>query len=90
MPESSQWACLLENFHLSERARRVLELLAHDPHGINEELLVHGHGFSRRTLMALERHGLLATEAVMMMAGDRAIAVVRVRITSAGRRALKW
>ena len=75
--------------HLSERARRVLELLARDRHGINEELLVHGHGFSRRTLVALARHGLLAAEPVMMMAGDRAIAVVRVRITAAGRRAVE-
>ena len=39
--------------------------------------------------MALERHGLLATEPVMMMAGDRATAVVRVRITAAGRRAVE-
>jgi hypothetical protein len=72
---------------LSPEQRRALELLAGDRHGINEELLVHGHGFSRRMLAGLVR-GLGAERVQMMMAGDRAVAVVRIRITAEGRRAL--
>ncbi len=35
---------------LNGEARRALELLASSRHGLNEELLVHGHGFHRRML----------------------------------------
>jgi hypothetical protein len=74
---------------LSPEQRRALELLAGDRHGINEDLLVYAHGFSRRMLAGLVRSGLTAEGLDMMMAGDRAVAVVRVRITTAGRKAIE-
>jgi hypothetical protein len=57
-------------------------------HGVNEELLVHGHGFKRRVLGGLFRRGLTAAEREVAMAGGRAIDIVRIRITAAGRRAV--
>jgi hypothetical protein len=69
---------------LSKEQRRVLVLLAGERHGINKELLVHSHGFTRRTVAGLARRGLVVEAVEMVMAGDRAVAVVRVRITAAG------
>jgi hypothetical protein len=52
------------------------------------ELLVLGHGPSRRMLAGLVRRGLAAAKHEVMKAGGKAIEVVRVRITAAGRRAV--
>ncbi len=65
-----------------------LEPLASSGHGANEELLVLGHGFSRRMLAGLVRAGRAAADRGVMMAGGKPIAVVRVSITAAGRRAI--
>ncbi len=73
---------------LSAEQRRALELLAHHWHGINGELLIDGHGFSRRLLAGLMRRGLAAERLEMMMAGNVAVEVVRIRITAEGRRVL--
>jgi hypothetical protein len=69
---------------LDAEQRRALELLASSWFGVDEEQLVHGHVFSRRVLADLVRAGFAVAER-HVMAGDRAIEVVRVRITAAGR-----
>jgi hypothetical protein len=73
---------------LNAEQRRALELLAGSQFGINEEMLVHGHVFSRHVLAGLVRAGFVAADR-QVIAGDRAIEVVRVRITTTGRSALK-
>jgi hypothetical protein len=73
---------------LSAEQRRALTLLASSRHGANEELLIRGHGFSRGMLSSLVRRGLAATDRQVMMAGSKAVEVVRLRITAVGRRAI--
>jgi hypothetical protein len=73
---------------LMPERRRALELLAKSRHGANEELLVRGHGFKRPMLVGLVRSGLAAAEREVMKAGGKAIEVVRLRITAAGRMAI--
>jgi hypothetical protein len=62
---------------LSAERRRALELLASSSHSVNAELLVLGHGFSRRLLAGLVRAGLAAAEREVMKAGGKAIGVLR-------------
>jgi hypothetical protein len=73
---------------LNAEQRRALRLLASSGHGVNEELLVLAHGFSRRLRAGLVCRGLAAAEREVVKAGGKTIEVVRVRITEAGRRAL--
>ena len=73
---------------LGPEQRRALELLAGGPHGATEEMLIHGHGFSRRMLASLVRAGLAIVERRVIMAGDSLVEVGKARITAAGRRAL--
>jgi hypothetical protein len=73
---------------LTSERRRALELLASSPEGINEELLVHGHGFKRQMLVGLVRFGLATAERETITAGGPPIEVVQVTITEAGRNAL--
>ncbi len=68
--------------------RQALKLLASSQHGINAELLMRDHGFSRRMLAGLRRAGLAAAEREMTAPDDGAIEVIWIRITPAGRRAL--
>ena len=68
--------------------RRALALLAGSRDGVKAELLIHGHGFKRRVLAGLIRRKLTAAEREVAMAGGRAIDIVRIRITAAGRRAV--
>ena len=72
---------------LTLERRRALELLATIPNGVNEELLVLDHGFTRRMLTGLVRTGLAEREVVK--AGGKPIEVVRIRITNAGWRAIE-
>jgi len=74
---------------LGAERRRALELLASSRHGVNEEMLVHGHGFSRRMLAVLVRVGLAASERAVMMAGNKPVEVIRVRIADAGLRVIE-
>jgi hypothetical protein len=67
--------------------RRALELLASSRHGVNAALLVHGHGLSRRILAGLVRAKLAAAERKVIMAGGKAVEVIR--ITNDGWRALE-
>ena len=69
---------------LNTEQRRALELLARSRFGIGEEQLVHGHVFGRHVLAELVRAGFAVAER-HVMAGARAIEVVRVRITAMGR-----
>jgi hypothetical protein len=73
---------------VSAEQRRALRLLASSRHGVNAALLVRGHGFKRRVLAGLIRRKLTAAEREVAIAGGRAIEVVRIRITAAGRRAI--
>jgi hypothetical protein len=73
---------------LNVERRQVLQLLASSADGVNEELLVFDHGFTRRMLTGLVRTGLAAVEREVIKAGGKTIEVVKVRITAAGRNAL--
>jgi hypothetical protein len=72
----------------SSEQQRALKLLASSRYGVNEELLIRGHGFSRGMLASLNRRRLAVTQREVAMAGGKAVEVVRVRITAAGRRAI--
>ena len=74
---------------LTTERRRALELLASSPEGINEELLVHSHGFKRQMLVGLVRFGLATAEREAMNTGGETVEVVRVRITAAGRKVIE-
>ena len=74
---------------LPPERRRMLKLLARSRHGANEELLVLGHGFSRRMLAGIVRRKLAAAEREVVKAGGKTIEVVRARMMEAGRRALE-
>jgi hypothetical protein len=74
---------------LSPDERRALELLASNPNGATEELLVGGHGFTRRMLTGLVDAGLAIARREVIKAGARAIEVNRIMITDAGRRAIE-
>ena len=73
---------------LSPEQRRALELLAGNSHGVTEQLLVRGHGFSRVVLSSLNRRRPTATERVVVVVGGKMSEVVQVRITAAGRNVL--
>ena len=73
---------------LSPEEREALELLASDPQGATEELLVLAHGFDGDMIAGLIRSGLAMPRRENMKVGDRAVEVVRIRITGAGRDAL--
>jgi hypothetical protein len=74
---------------LTTERRRALELLASIPYGVNEELLIHGQGFKRQTLVGLIRVGLATAEREVVKTGGKTIEVVRIRITNAGWRAIE-
>ena len=73
---------------LSPRAREVLELLASDPRGATEAFM-HGHGFSLRTLVGLVHSGLTIVQSEIVIAGGERVVATRIKITDAGRMALK-
>jgi hypothetical protein len=74
---------------LSAEQREALQLLASDPEGATEELLVLLLGFDSDMIAGLVNSGLAMARRENMKAGDRAIEVVRIRITTAGRRAIE-
>jgi hypothetical protein len=73
---------------LSPEERQALELLASDPQGATEELLVLAHGFDSKMIAGLVHSGLAMARRENMKADSRAIEVVRIRVTGSGRRAL--
>jgi hypothetical protein len=70
-------AAIAARTSLCPERRRALELLASSRHGANAELLVLGHGFKRRVLAGLVRAGLAAAEREEVVAGGKAVEVVR-------------
>ena len=72
---------------ISSEQERALKLLASSSHGVNEELLLRVHSVTRGVLSSLIRRRLAVTQREAVMAGGKAIEVVRLRITAAGRRA---
>jgi hypothetical protein len=72
---------------LSAEWHRTLQLLADNPRGTTEHVLVLGHGFSGDTLAMLMLAGL-ATAATETLGGGQG-KIERMSITDAGRRALE-
>jgi hypothetical protein len=74
---------------LTAEQHRALEILADA--GINgvTEATILAHGFTRAALAVLMRKGVVRARRQTVAAGRKAIEVYRVRITTAGRRALK-
>jgi hypothetical protein len=58
---------------LSAQQRRALELLAGSPRGVNRELLVLGHHFTRRMLSGLVSTGLARTQHQVIKAGAKLV-----------------
>jgi hypothetical protein len=73
---------------LSTKARYALELLAVDPRGLAEPLLL-TYGFTRRMLADLVSAGLATAQRQTVRPGGTATEVVHIRITDAGRRAIE-
>jgi hypothetical protein len=67
----------LRKRRLTAEQRRALKLLARSRHGVDEELLVHSHGFRRPTIVGLVSAGLAVAEREVMKAGAKTIEVVR-------------
>ena len=77
---------------LSPRPRRSLELLrllASNPYGATEALLVRIHGFDSDMVAGLVHAELATAERETMKAGAKPVEVVRLQITAAGRRAIE-
>jgi hypothetical protein len=68
--------------------RRSLELLASCRDGCTEAVML-AHGFTIAQMVELVRAGLATATAERVVAGSKMIEVARVRITDAGRRALR-
>ena len=73
--------------HLGAEQRRALQLLASSPFGATEAIML-AHSFTRRMMASLSSAGLATARGKTVKVGDNAIAVGRVRITDAGRRAV--
>jgi hypothetical protein len=76
------------SYSIGPEQRRALTLLAGDPHGATEEMLM-ARGFTSAMLASLIVNGLATARHEMVRAGARTVDVVRVQITDAGRKALK-
>jgi hypothetical protein len=74
---------------LNPMRRRALELLAGRPNGVTKKLLVVAHGFDGDMIAGLVRTGLATAERESVDARGKAIEVVRIWITAAGRRAIE-
>jgi hypothetical protein len=73
---------------LNAARRRALIVLAGSPDGMTEALLL-AHGFSIALLVELVTANLASATAERVRAGGREMKVMRVRITDAGRHALR-
>ena len=69
--------------------RQALQLLARNPRGTIEDVLELGHGFSRETLATLVLNGLAMVMTETLSLGGATIKIERMRITDAGRRAIR-
>ena len=74
---------------ISTEQRRALEMLADsESRGSTIEMLIED-GFPAEMLADLVRNGLASMQGDTVKVGGRAIEITRVKITDAGRRALK-
>jgi hypothetical protein len=73
---------------LDDDRRRALALLAENPDGCSRAILI-ARGFPISLLNRLIRAGLATSRLEREERGDKAIEIVRVKITEAGRRALQ-
>ena len=69
--------------------RQALQLLARSPRGTIEDVLELGHGFSRQTLATLVLKGLAMVMTETLSLDGATIKIERMRITDAGRRAIR-
>jgi hypothetical protein len=76
------------NSRLSPAARRALAKLAGTPEGSTDNLLL-AHGFKRRLIAGSVDAGLATAKTEVMSVGERAVHVMRIMITNAGRVALE-
>jgi hypothetical protein len=67
---------------------RALELLAASRDGCTEAIML-AHGFTIEDMVELVHAGLATATAERVVAGSRKLEVARVRITDAGRKALR-
>jgi hypothetical protein len=75
---------------LSEEQRHALALLDSVLQGVTEDQLALVHGFDRGMIAGLVHEGLATAEReIVTVSGRTTIEVVRIRITDAGRMALK-
>jgi hypothetical protein len=72
---------------LSQEWRRALQLLASNPRGTTEDMLVVGHGLSADMLAMLVLAGLAKVVAETLRAEGGTFTVDRLHITDAGKRA---
>jgi hypothetical protein len=79
----------MTSLRLTAEQREALELLASDPHGATERLLVVAHGFDSDTIAGLVRSGLTTAIRESMKAGGKTVEIVRLRITAAVREAIE-
>ena len=79
---------MAEDPRRSAERRRALELLAASSDGRTAAILL-AHDFKSDRLVELINAGLASVTTERVIAGDRAMEITRVRITDAGRQALK-
>jgi hypothetical protein len=83
---------IIRKRRLNPQPRRTLELLrllASNPHGATEALLVRVHGFDSDMVAGLVHTGIATAERETLKAGVKPVEVVRLRITAAGRKAIE-
>src|SRR5262249_14113813 len=68
---------------------QALQLLAGSPRGTIEDVLELGHGFSRETLATVVLNGLVMVMTETLSLDGATIKIERMRITDAGRRAIR-
>jgi hypothetical protein len=86
--EARPWDVIVRKPRLTAKARWALELIAVDRRGLTETLL-RTYGFTLRMLAGLIRAGLATAQRQTVKAGGRAIKVIRIRITEAGRQEIE-
>jgi hypothetical protein len=75
---------------LSQDQRRALEMLADaGPRGSTIDTLI-ANGFAAEMLADLVRDALALMQGETVKVGGRAVEVIRMLITDAGRRAIEW
>jgi hypothetical protein len=74
---------------LSQQWRQALELLASNPRGATEDMLVVGHGLSADVLAMLVLAGLAKVVTATLKAEGGTFTIERLHITDAGWRAIE-